>query len=176
MDHPAVAVLHQVSRLAVDPARRDAVGAEEVGVHRRGLAVPPRRRQVRQLRGMEATARSHLEHSVCETTPSCALIMPPFDLVLSCLCGDECITLSLRSHCAFIKAGDEQESRSGSVVNTCAVEVIAGDPRNNNVRHSCSASVFLLCCPLGTQRPTSFSRVMLGGINCEEKHVIDRLL
>lgn len=131
MDHPAVAVLHQVSRLAVDPARRDAVGAEEVGVHRCGLAVPPRRRQVCQLRGMEATVRSHLEHSVCETTPSRALIMPPFDLVLSRLCGDECITLSLQSHCAFIKRGNEEESHSGSVVNTCAVEVIAGDSRNN---------------------------------------------
>lgn len=176
MDHPAVAVLHQVSRLAVDPARRDAVGAEEVGVHRRGLAVPPRRRQVRQLRGTEATARSHLEHSVCETTPSCALIMLPFDLVPSRLCGDECITLSLRSHCAFIKRGNEEESRSGSVVNTCAVEVIAGDSRNNTPRHSCSTSVFLLCCPLGTQRLKSFSCMLLGGINCEEKHVIDRLL
>lgn len=131
MDHPAVAVLHQVSGLAVDPARRDAVGTEEVGVHRRGLAVPPRRRQVRQLRGMEATARSHLELSVCETTSSRALIMPPLDLVLSRLCGDECIALSLRSHCAFINRGNEEESRSGSAVNTCAVEVTAGNSRNN---------------------------------------------
>lgn len=44
MDHPAVAVLHQVSCLTVDPAGRDAVSAEEVWVHRRGLAVPPWRR------------------------------------------------------------------------------------------------------------------------------------
>lgn len=70
VDHPAVAVLHQVPRLAVDPAGRDAVAAEEVGVHRRGLAVPPRRRQVCQLGGwMETTAESHLEPHVCETHP-----------------------------------------------------------------------------------------------------------
>lgn len=70
VDHPAVAVLHQVPRLAVDPARCDAVAAEEVGVHRRGLAVPPRRRQVCQLGGwMETTAGSHLEPHVRETHP-----------------------------------------------------------------------------------------------------------
>lgn len=49
MDHPAVAVLHQVPRLAVDPAGRDTVAAEEVRVHRRVLAVPPRWRQVCEL-------------------------------------------------------------------------------------------------------------------------------
>lgn len=74
VDHPAVAVLHQVPRLAVDPARCDAVAAEEVGVHRRGLAVPPRRRQVCQLGEgaggwMETTAGSHLEPHVRETHP-----------------------------------------------------------------------------------------------------------
>lgn len=56
MDHPAIAVLHQVARLAVDAAGRDAVSAEEVRVHRRGLAVAPRRRQVRQLRNSRETA------------------------------------------------------------------------------------------------------------------------
>lgn len=59
MDHPAVAVLHQVPRLAVDPAGRNAVGAEEVGVHWCGLAVPPRWRKVRQLwREMEGWMES----------------------------------------------------------------------------------------------------------------------
>lgn len=53
VDHPAVAVLHQVARLTVDPARCDAVRVEEVRVHRRGLAVAPGRRQVRQLRVRE---------------------------------------------------------------------------------------------------------------------------
>lgn len=60
VDHPTVAVLHQVSRLAVDPTGGDAVGAEEVGVHRRGLAVPPRRRQVRQLGRRDRCNRAHL--------------------------------------------------------------------------------------------------------------------
>lgn len=52
VDHPAVAVLHQVSSLAVDPAGREAIGAEEVRVHRCGLAVSPWRRQVRELKEM----------------------------------------------------------------------------------------------------------------------------
>lgn len=74
VDHPAVAVLHQVPRLAVNPAGRDAVAAEEVGVHRRGLAVPPRWRQVcqlwREMEGwMERTTESHLERLFCEKQP-----------------------------------------------------------------------------------------------------------
>ena len=49
MNHPAVAVLHQVARLTVDTARRDAVRGEEIGVYGGGLAVAPRRWQVLQL-------------------------------------------------------------------------------------------------------------------------------
>lgn len=64
VDHSAVAVLHQVSGLAVDSAGRDAVAAEEVGIHRRGLAVTPGRRQVCQLRKMEAPEQNHLEQTV----------------------------------------------------------------------------------------------------------------
>lgn len=64
MDHSAVAVLHQVPRLAVDPAGRDAVTAEEVRIHRRGLAVTPGRRQVCQLRDMEAPEHNHLERTI----------------------------------------------------------------------------------------------------------------
>lgn len=49
--HPAVAVLHDVARLAVDPAGRHAVDVEEAqGL---GLALPPRRRQVGELWGEE---------------------------------------------------------------------------------------------------------------------------
>lgn len=49
MHHPAVAVLHDVARLAVDPAGRHAVDVEEAqGL---GLALPPRRRQVGELWG-----------------------------------------------------------------------------------------------------------------------------
>lgn len=47
--HAAVAVLHQVARLAIDAAGRDAVGVEEVRVHGRGLAVSPGRGKVDQL-------------------------------------------------------------------------------------------------------------------------------
>lgn len=64
VDHSAVAVLHQVSGLAVDPAGRDAVAAEEVRIHRRGLAVTPGRRQVRQLRKTEAPEQNHLDQAV----------------------------------------------------------------------------------------------------------------
>lgn len=47
--HPAVAVLHDVARLAVDPAGRHAVHVEKA--QRLRLALSPRRRQVGQLRG-----------------------------------------------------------------------------------------------------------------------------
>lgn len=49
--HPAVAVLHDVARLAVDPAGRHAVHVEKA--QRLRLALSPRRRQVGQLRGRE---------------------------------------------------------------------------------------------------------------------------
>lgn len=90
VDHFAVAVLHQVSRLAVDPAGRDAVAAEEVGIHWRGLAVTPGRRQVCQLRAMEAPEQNHLEQPVYWTSPLvCEVLMQWFDL-------------SGGSRCAFI--------------------------------------------------------------------------
>lgn len=54
MHHAAVAVLHQVARLAVDAARAEAVSAEEVRVRRIHLAVPPRRWQEHQLRNRDA--------------------------------------------------------------------------------------------------------------------------
>lgn len=47
--HAAVAVLHQIARLAVDAAGGDTVCAEEFRVHGRWLAVAPRRRKIRQL-------------------------------------------------------------------------------------------------------------------------------
>ena len=59
MNHPAVAVLHQVARLAVYAAGGEAVGAEEVWVHGRGLAVPPRRGQVGQLGDGEKNTLDH---------------------------------------------------------------------------------------------------------------------
>lgn len=71
VDHPAVAVLHQVARLAVDPAGRDAVAAEEVGIHRRGLAVAPGRGQVRQLRKMGGTGAEPLRANCLLSIASC---------------------------------------------------------------------------------------------------------
>lgn len=69
VDHPAVAVLHQISCLAVDPAGCDAVSVEEVWVHRRGLAVPPRWRQVRQLREkQQCRTNLAIELIVCSRT------------------------------------------------------------------------------------------------------------
>lgn len=119
MDHPAVAVLHQVPGLTVDPAGRDAVSAEEVRVHRCGLAVAPRRRQVHQLRRMKATLQNHLEQAI----PSCVLLMHLFDLVFPVYKVINALALSLRRHCTFIKHGPENELRSCSVM--CIVEVTA---------------------------------------------------
>lgn len=49
MHHAAVAVLHQIARLAVNAAGGDTVCAEEFRVHGRRLAVTPWRRKIRQL-------------------------------------------------------------------------------------------------------------------------------
>lgn len=49
--HPAVAVLHDVARLAVDPAGRHAVHLEKTRLQGLGLALSPWRRQVGQLQG-----------------------------------------------------------------------------------------------------------------------------
>lgn len=54
MHHAAIAVLHQVASLAIDATRAEAVRAEEVGVRRIHLAVPPRRWQEHQLRNTAA--------------------------------------------------------------------------------------------------------------------------
>ena len=62
MHHAAVAVLYEVSRLAVDAAGADAVGGEEVRVQRARLAVPPRRGQIHQLENR------HESHSEAEQT------------------------------------------------------------------------------------------------------------
>lgn len=81
VDHSAVAVLHQVSGLTVDPAGRDAVAAEEVRIHRRGLAVTPGRRQVRQLRKTEAPEQNHLDQAVDWTPPlACEVLTQRSDL------------------------------------------------------------------------------------------------
>lgn len=122
VDHPAVAVLHQVSSLTVDPAGRDAVSAEEVRVHRRGLAVPPRWRQVRELRKREATAQNHFSYrAYCLLNiPSCALLMQSFDLVVSVnMIIDLLLCLYGRLY-TFIEFGTENESLSYSMENTCA--------------------------------------------------------
>lgn len=47
--HPAVAVLHDVPRFAVNPAGGDAVHLEKARLQSLGLALSPRRRQVGQL-------------------------------------------------------------------------------------------------------------------------------
>lgn len=65
--HPAVAVLHDVARLAVDPAGRHAVHLEESRLQGPGLALSPRRRQVGQLqvrrgRGEESTDLKNASH------------------------------------------------------------------------------------------------------------------
>lgn len=49
--HPAVAVLHDVAGLAVDPAGRHTVDLEEARLQSLGLALSPRGRQVGQLQG-----------------------------------------------------------------------------------------------------------------------------
>lgn len=54
MHHAAVAVLHQVACLTVNATCTEAVSAEEVGVRRIHLAVPPWRRQKHQLRNTDA--------------------------------------------------------------------------------------------------------------------------
>lgn len=49
VDHPAVAILHNVARLAVDPAGGYAVDLKEARLQSFGLALSPRGRQVSQL-------------------------------------------------------------------------------------------------------------------------------
>lgn len=53
--HAAVAVVHQVPRLAVDATGSDAVTVEEVRIHGRGLAVSPGWRQINQLQRGQVT-------------------------------------------------------------------------------------------------------------------------
>lgn len=69
MHHATVTVLHQVARLTVDTAGGDAVGAEEVRVHGRGFAVPPRRRQVGEL-ATEITTRQSTNQPINQSKKS----------------------------------------------------------------------------------------------------------
>ena len=67
VDHPAVAVLHQVARLTVDAAGCDAVRGEELRVDRSGLAVSPGRGQVLELRrGELPSASTHRATSITD--------------------------------------------------------------------------------------------------------------
>lgn len=50
MHHAAVAVVHQVARLAVDATGRDAVAVKEVRLHSRHFTVSPGRRKINQLK------------------------------------------------------------------------------------------------------------------------------
>lgn len=77
VNHPAIAVLDQVSRLAVNSAGSDAVTAEEVRVHRCGLAVAPRWGQVRQLK----------EREKIKTLFSLKVLKK----ILPCLCDDNAV-------------------------------------------------------------------------------------
>lgn len=92
VDHSAVAILHQVPRLTVNPAGCDAVAAEEVWIHRRGLAVTPGRRQVCQLRKMKVARAEPLRANCLLGVPSCAwsinAVIWPF-----CQHCDKCINL-----------------------------------------------------------------------------------
>lgn len=98
VDHPAVAVLHQVTSLTVNPAGCDAVSAKEVWVHRRGLAVPPRGRQVRQLgEREEATVQNHFSYRAqCVLNAlSCDSVNAVIWPYTSCQYDDRLVTLSI---------------------------------------------------------------------------------
>lgn len=61
VDHAAVAILHDVAGLTVDPTGGDAVNRKEVESHLRGSALAPRRRQVRELQDRKRGQSSALE-------------------------------------------------------------------------------------------------------------------
>lgn len=58
--HPAVAVLHDVASLAVDPAGGHAVGLEKPRLQSPPLALSPRGRQVGQLQERQDDAWGYL--------------------------------------------------------------------------------------------------------------------
>ena len=55
VDHPTIAVLHDVAGLAVDPAGGDTVRREVAGLQGLGFTLSPRGRQVGQLHRRENT-------------------------------------------------------------------------------------------------------------------------
>lgn len=145
VDHSAVAVLHQVSGLAVDPAGCDAVAAEEVRIHRRGLAITPGWRQVCQLRKMEAPEQNHLEQTVYWTSPLvCEVLMQWFDLSANIVTN--ALICPGKGRCAFIERGTKKESHFNPTANMCTPETVVG-AFLLRFSHSYSPSVLSLRCP-----------------------------
>lgn len=155
VDHSAVAVLHQVSGLAVDPAGCDAVAAEEVWIHWRGLAITPGWRQVCQLRKMEAPEQNHLKQTVYWISPLvCEVLMQWFDLSANIVTN--ALICPGKSWCAFIERGTKKESHFNPMANMCTPETVVG-AFLLRFSHSYSPSVLSFRCPHFIQELNSIS-------------------